>query len=184
MLEVAQPSQCNLGPDGTLDASTKVQYGCDFRITVSDAASQPYYRLADCGLPKTRGLIDPFSNDEFDATLRWYPNDRTEKASARFANQNMILAIGAQCAPSSDTQVQIEQECLAVAQSIASSILLESPSLQGIQTFLLLAYYMLGACRRNAAFMYLGVAARAAHALGLHNAKLYESLPANSVEQQ
>jgi hypothetical protein len=133
---------------------------------------------------KTRGLIDPFSNDEFDATLRWYPNDQTEKASARFANQNMILAIGAQCAPASGVQAQIEQECLAVAQSIASSILLESPSLQGIQTFLLLAFYMLGACRRNAAFMYLGVAARAAHALGLHNARLYESLQADSVEQQ
>jgi hypothetical protein len=36
MLEVAQPLQCNLGPDGSLDASTKSQYGCDFRITVSD----------------------------------------------------------------------------------------------------------------------------------------------------
>jgi len=96
----------------------------------------------------------------------------------------MILAIGAQCAPASGAQAQIEQECLPVAQSVASSILLESPSLQGIQTFLLLAFYMLGACRRNAAFMYLGVAARAAHALGLHNAKLYESLPVNGVEQQ
>jgi hypothetical protein len=129
-------------------------------------------------------LIDPFSDDELDAILHWYPNDQMEKASARFANQNMILAIGAQCAPATDTQAQIEHECLTVAQSVASSILLESPSLQGIQTFLLLAFYMLSACRRNAAFMYLGVAARAAHALGLHNAKLYESLPINSMEQQ
>jgi hypothetical protein len=39
MLEVAQPLQCNLGPDGSLDASTRSQYGCDFRITVSDAPS-------------------------------------------------------------------------------------------------------------------------------------------------
>jgi len=129
-------------------------------------------------------LIDPFSTDEFDAILRWYPADQTEKASARFANQNMILAIGAQCAPVNVMHAQIEHECLSVAQSVASSILLESPSLQGIQTFLLLAFYMLGACRRNAAFMYLGVAARAAHALGLHNARLYESLPADSVKQQ
>ena len=37
-----------------------------------------------------------------------------------------------------------------------------------VQAFLLLAFYMLGAVRRNAAFMYLGVAARAAFALGLH----------------
>lgn len=37
-----------------------------------------------------------------------------------------------------------------------------------VRVFLLMSFYMLGACRRNAAFMYLGVAARAAVALGLH----------------
>lgn len=31
-----------------------------------------------------------------------------------------------------------------------------------------MAFYMLGACRRNAAFMYIGVASKAASALGLH----------------
>lgn len=129
-------------------------------------------------------MIIPFSDNELNDTVLWCPVDQTEKLTARFANQNTIFAIGAQCVPASGAQAQIEHDCLAVAQSIASSMLLESPSLQGIQTFLLLAFYMLGACRRNAAFMYLGVAARAAHALGLHNTKSYESLPSKSIEQQ
>ena len=47
MLEVAQPSQCNLGPDGSLDALTKSQYGCDFRIIVSDEASHHYVSIAE-----------------------------------------------------------------------------------------------------------------------------------------
>lgn len=46
--------------------------------------------------------------------------------------------------------------------------MLENPSLEMVSLFLLMSFYMLGACRRNAAFMYLGVAARAAVALGLH----------------
>lgn len=37
-----------------------------------------------------------------------------------------------------------------------------------VRVFVLMSFYMLGACRRNAAFMYLGVASRAAVALGLH----------------
>lgn len=37
-----------------------------------------------------------------------------------------------------------------------------------VRVFLLMSFYMFGACRRNAAFMYLGVAARSAVAVGLH----------------
>ena len=43
MLEVAQPLPCNIGPDGSLDALTKSQYGCDFRITVSDGPSRIHF---------------------------------------------------------------------------------------------------------------------------------------------
>jgi hypothetical protein len=39
MLEVAQPPQCNLGPDGSLDATAKSQYASDFRIVVSGEPS-------------------------------------------------------------------------------------------------------------------------------------------------
>lgn len=37
-----------------------------------------------------------------------------------------------------------------------------------VRLFLLMAFYMLGACQRNAAAMYLGVATKAAVVLGLH----------------
>lgn len=49
--------------------------------------------------------------------------------------------------------------------------MLRDPSINMIRTFLLMAFYMLGACHRNAAYMYLGVASKAAAALGLHIGK-------------
>lgn len=41
-----------------------------------------------------------------------------------------------------------------------------------------MAFYMLGACRRNAAFMYIGVASKAASALGLHVTDQYRHFSA------
>ena len=55
--------------------------------------------------------------------------------------------------------------------------MLRDPSVEMVRNFLLMAFYMLGACHRNAAFMYLGVAAKAASALGLHRAEQYRDLP-------
>jgi len=83
------------------------------------------------------------------------------------AISNMIIAIGAQAAPSSLFQARVEQNALASAQATAFADLLQNPSLAMVQLFLLLAFYMLQACQRNAAFMYIGVASRAAYTLGL-----------------
>ncbi len=49
-----------------------------------------------------------------------------------------------------------------MAQKAAFAGMLESQSLQTVQMFLLLSFYMLAAGRRDAVFMYLGIAARAA----------------------
>lgn len=46
---------------------------------------------------------------------------------------------------------------------------LEDPDLDMARNFVLMAFYMLGECRRNSAFMYLGIAVQAALALGLHS---------------
>lgn len=55
--------------------------------------------------------------------------------------------------------------------------MLNDPSIDMVRLFLLMAFYMLGACRRNAAFMYLGVASKAATALGLHMTGLHKNMP-------
>lgn len=79
-----------------------------------------------------------------------------------------MIAIGAQSCPDEPENVQIERFFVERGQRRAFANMLEDPSLDLVRVFLLLSFYMFGACRRNAAFMYLGVAARAAVALGLH----------------
>jgi hypothetical protein len=81
---------------------------------------------------------------------------------------DVMIAIGAQSHKHDPTKVQIEHFFFARGQRRAFVSMLENPSLEMVSLFLLMSFYMLGACRRNAAFMYLGVAARAAVALGLH----------------
>lgn len=93
----------------------------------------------------------------------------------------LALAVGGQCQVSSPLNLQYSRKYFARGQQIAFEGILEDPSIKPIYSFLLMAFYLLGACRRNAVFMHLGVAARAAHALGLHKADQYRAL--NNVEQ-
>lgn len=88
----------------------------------------------------------------------------------------LVIAIGAQCeSPSSANAVG--KAYFRKAQSFAFAGFLEDPSLDLVRAFLLMAFYMLGECRRNAAFMYLGIAVRAALALGLHCRDSYAENP-------
>lgn len=57
----------------------------------------------------------------------------------------------------------------------------EQPSTTAVQAYVLIAMYLHTAARRDAAFMYTGVATRAAYALGLHRGDIAHSFPA---EQQ
>lgn len=90
----------------------------------------------------------------------------------RSASLDLVLAIGAQCIATEDAQ-QIGHALFRGAQRQASSEMLQDPDLEMVRTYLLMAFYMLGACRRNTAYMYLSVATRAAIALGLHSQSSY-----------
>lgn len=92
-----------------------------------------------------------------------------------------MIAIGAQSCPNDPKTVQKERFFFTRGQRRTFANLLEDPSKDLVRVFLLMAFYMFGACRRNAAFMYLGVAARSAVALGLH---ADPSGPLSCAEQQ
>lgn len=84
------------------------------------------------------------------------------------ALRDIMIAIGAQTSKNGFALMRVERFFFRRAQQCAFAGMLENPSLDLIRLFILMSFYMLGACRRNAAFMYLGVASRAAAALGLH----------------
>lgn len=87
----------------------------------------------------------------------------------------MVISIGAQCKSAASAR-DIGQGYFRQAQSQAFQGMLEDPDIDVVRSFLLMAFYLLGECRRNAAFMYLGIATRAAVALGLHSQESYQDL--------
>lgn len=99
---------------------------------------------------------------------QYEPSGHRENIKA--AIRDLVLAIGAQSCANDPETIQIEQAFFARGQRRAFTDFLEDPGIDLVRAFLLMSFYMFGACRRNAAFMYLGVAARSAVALGLHEA--------------
>ncbi|RAL12945.1 uncharacterized protein BO97DRAFT_389401 [Aspergillus homomorphus CBS 101889] len=134
-----------------------------------DVRQQQYYVQAYC--TATSGFVHVLSETEtmqfLDApgALSTGASDRRERT--KLALMHIVLAIGAQASKHHPSADRAERFFFACAQRSAFAGMLENPSLDLVRLFLLMSYYMLGACRRNAAFMYLGVAVRAAVALGL-----------------
>ncbi|KIW35185.1 uncharacterized protein PV07_01898 [Cladophialophora immunda] len=79
----------------------------------------------------------------------------------------LVLAVGAQERGHQGDEAMAER-CFRRARQLAFCYLSDGTSLLTVQSHILIALYMLNACRRNAAFLNLGIAARAACALGLH----------------
>lgn len=87
-----------------------------------------------------------------------------------------MIAIGAQCRGSSREDLVCAAKYFTQARKMAFENMLEDPTINLVRTFLLMAFYMLGACRRNPAFMYIGVASKSADILGLHAAAQYRHM--------
>lgn len=99
-------------------------------------------------------------------------------ARAEQAALNMMLAIGHQCRGPNSFDAHNAARSFTCAQKYAFEGFLCDPSLDMVRVFLMMAFYMLGACHRNAAFMYLGIASKAACALGLHRKERHRGLTA------
>jgi hypothetical protein len=82
---------------------------------------------------------------------------------------HLLIAIGAQCRGGrigADLSRAAKHFCIARKAALAG--MLEDPTVSVVRIFLLMAFYMLRACRRNSAFMYIGIASKAADIIGLH----------------
>lgn len=133
---------------------------------------------------QSSGILDLFTVDEIQSFLDRHnalsPSNFIEEedkhARAEQAALNMMLAIGSQCRGQNPFDSYNATRSFTCAQKTAFEGFLCDPSLDMVRIFLLMAFYMLGACHRNAAFMYLGIASKAACALGLHRKEQYKGL--------
>lgn len=98
------------------------------------------------------------------------PSQPTTTDRTALASLYLMIAIGAQVRGSSPDDSVRASKYFTQGRKIAFEKWLEDPTVNLVRTFVLMAFYMCGACRRNSAFMYLGVAAKSADILGLHAA--------------
>lgn len=123
------------------------------------------HRLARQYVLATSPLLDLVDLEEFHPRLAsWVdnPSGDEDTVSSIFY---LVLAIGAQV---SDTNQALAEQYFSSGRQLAFSAFQETPSIHTIQSYILVSMYMLGACRRNGAFMNLGIALRAAYAVGIH----------------
>ncbi|AEO67879.1 uncharacterized protein THITE_2117029 [Thermothielavioides terrestris NRRL 8126] len=117
-------------------------------------------------LDVTAGLIDLFDNTRLAADIdawaeRPRPRDRATNTSS--AVNYLVLAIG--CRKSDENTAQ---RYFDYARSLAFESLSGDLGVASVQLFILVTFYSLTACQINAAFLFFGIAARAAYSIGIH----------------
>ncbi|CDM37991.1 transcriptional regulator family: Fungal Specific TF [Penicillium roqueforti] len=116
----------------------------------------------------TSGFFNLSFSDDVSSSFIDPAEPKTDREKTRAAIMDLMVAIGAQSSPNDREFLQVERFYFSRGQRRTFANMLEDPSVDLVRVFLLMSFYMLGACRRNTAFMYLGVASRAAVALGFH----------------
>ncbi|KAK4073215.1 transcriptional regulator family: Fungal Specific TF [Trichoderma aggressivum f. europaeum] len=135
-----------------------------------------YYKVASNGFLNllTDGILSQL-NSETIATLELEDTSSKDDITAAY----LVIAIGAHCRGNGDKDVKTSSNYFAEAQRLGFQDMLLNPSLCMVRNFILMAFYMFCACRRNTGLLYLGVASRAATILGLHLPELNATLPAD-----
>ncbi|KIV91916.1 hypothetical protein PV10_06407 [Exophiala mesophila] len=112
------------------------------------------------------GVIDLFDPDDITDHLCTWTTDANSETDLNSSIYYLVLAIGALARSPAD--LDTAEFYFSRGREIGVSRFLEDPSVLTVQAYALITFYMLSATRRNGAFMLLGIAVRAAYALGLH----------------
>lgn len=83
----------------------------------------------------------------------------------------LVLAYAAQVRSESAQDLSRSQSFFHHGRRIALMELTEYPTMETTQAFTLICLYMLGCCRRDGAYLNLGIAISAAKSLGYHRAE-------------
>ena len=120
----------------------------------------------------TSSLLDLYDESELGRPLRQWlqtPDARLgEKATDPVFF--LLLALGAQSCP--EDRDERADQYFNFGRLLSTAAVMEDPSISTVHAHVLMTLYLLSASRRNAAFMYLGLAVRAAYALGIHRADI------------
>ena len=116
------------------------------------------------------GIIDLFDPVDIVQHLTAWAEDPEAETHCNSSLYYLISAIGGQARGNGSEE--LAERRFARGWEMAITGFANDPSVLTIQSHALVTLYMLITCRRNAAFMLLGIATRAAHALGLHRSDI------------
>ncbi|KAK5072539.1 hypothetical protein LTR51_005177 [Lithohypha guttulata] len=116
------------------------------------------------------GVVDLFDKSDILQHLASWTEETVTTNIATDSIFYLVLAIGARnCLANND---DLAEQYFNRGRELAMSSFMDDPSVLTVQSYVLIAMYLLTVCRRNAAFMLLGIAVRAAYALGLHRSDI------------
>ncbi|KAK4100437.1 hypothetical protein N658DRAFT_473368 [Parathielavia hyrcaniae] len=131
------------------------------------AVSVPIAPAVSAYLDVTAGLIDLFDNarlvDDIASWAELHARPRGEVFDVASAVHYLVLAIGSQKSDEHAAQLYFDY-----ARNLAFASLSGNLGVASVQAFILITFFSLGACQINGAFLFFGVAARAAYSIGIH----------------
>ncbi|KAI0468910.1 fungal-specific transcription factor domain-containing protein [Xylaria cf. heliscus] len=123
--------------------------------------------LVNTYLTVTSGLVDLFDNTTMIPEIQSWATRASRSTDVTSAAHYLVLAIGSQ---SEDEQTATTY--FLRGKHLALSALGGNLSVGTVQSFLLTTLYMLRSCQINGAYLFFGIAARAAYAIGLHRTEV------------
>jgi len=116
------------------------------------------------------GVIDLFDKADILHHLAAWTGDKSTDNPNTDAIFYLVLAIGARNRSTNDDD--LSERLFSRGRGLAMSSFMDDPSVLTVQSYVLITFFLLSACRRNGGFMLLGIAIRAAYALGLHRSDI------------
>ncbi|OTB17177.1 hypothetical protein K445DRAFT_21367 [Daldinia sp. EC12] len=136
-------------------------------------------RLVYLFISVTSGLISLFENDRLSNDVLAWIADASESANATSAVNYLVLAIGSQSVDEGSAAGLFQH-----AKTLALSSLGGDLGIETVQAFALITIYMLRACQINGAYLFFGIAARAAYSIGLHRTEVNTRFGSNLHSQR
>lgn len=118
-------------------------------------------------LSTTASLVDLFDSSKLLDDLIIWANLAQKPDNVTTIIHFLVLAIGLQA----DNDA-LSQQYFEYARDLAYTDLSDSLGVETVQAFILVTVYMLCSCQINGAFLFFGIAARAAYSIGLHRTEV------------
>ncbi|KAI1645806.1 fungal-specific transcription factor domain-containing protein [Daldinia loculata] len=145
----------------------------------------PYVDSATAGqlvssfISVTSGLVNLFENKNLENNISAWIAKEGESADATSAVNYLVLAIGSQ-----SVNEESATRSFQYAKTLALSCLGGDLGIETVQAFALVTIYMLRACQINGAYLFFGIAARAAYSIGLHRTEVNTRFGSNTHTQR